>query len=71
MNVVKLSSKDLQKYISVTKLQQRSRRWFILGYNIATLLELHTGASILKALAQLLDEYEHWLTQGVNDIICI
>lgn len=62
LNVVKLSKKNILEFFPPEKLQKRVRRWFILGLSLGRLLELNDGATLVRALCQLLEEYEHHIS---------
>lgn len=42
------------------------RRWFLLGVSLGRLLELADGATLVRALSQLLEEYEHYIAHEVR-----
>jgi len=60
LNVVKLSKAHIAKYFPADKLTKRSYRWLTLGMSVGRILELNSGASVCRALCQLLDEYEYY-----------
>jgi len=60
MNIVLVSKSDLTKYYSQQKLDKRVERWFFLGLSVAKLVVLPNGSPVVRALCQLLEEYEHF-----------
>jgi len=61
LNVLKLSKSTILKYFPPDKLHKRIRRWFMLGLSIGRLLELTDGSVLVRTLAQLIEEYEHFI----------
>lgn len=45
----------------------RIRRWFILGVSLGRVLELVDGATLVRALSQLLEEYEYYIAHEVTN----
>ena len=61
LNVLHLSKSVINKSIPTEKLVKRIRRWFLLGLSLGRLLELSEGATLVCALTQLIEEYEHFI----------
>jgi len=61
LNVIKLSKASIVANFPQEKLQKRIRRWFLLGLSLGRLLELGDGPPLVRALAQLVEEYEHYI----------
>jgi hypothetical protein len=61
LNVLHLSKALIMKSMPPEKLTKRTRRWFMLGLSFGRLLELSEGATLVRALSQLVEEYEHFI----------
>lgn len=61
LNVIHLSKGLIVKSMPPDKLAKRIRRWFMLGLSFGRLLELSEGATLVRALSQLVEEYEHFI----------
>ncbi len=62
LNSVRLSKSIILNGLPADKLHKRTRRWFVLGLSVSLLLELTSEYSIARSAAQLIEEYEHWIT---------
>jgi hypothetical protein len=67
LNVVRISPANLVKHYPKEKLDKRIHRWFVLGLSAGKLLELPTGAEVVRGLCQLLEEYEHHIHKETTD----
>lgn len=68
LNVMKLSKASIVANFPVEKMNKRIRRWFMLGLSLGRLLELSEGATLVRALCQLIEEYEHFIA-AKKDVI--
>lgn len=59
LNVLRLTKSMITRNLPQEKLQKRTRRWFMLGLSVGRLVNLE-AAHVVVALAQLLEEYEHF-----------
>jgi hypothetical protein len=59
LNVVKISTADIERYYHPQTLQKRIQQWFFLGVSIAPLLQLENGWNFVRACSQLMEEYEY------------
>ncbi len=67
-NTVQLSKPLINRgFASHKLLNKRSERWFTLGLSLAKLLEFPNGALLVRAMAQLIEEYEHFNDHNSND----
>jgi len=60
LNVIQIDKSSILKYYSPIKLHKRVERWFLLGLSAGKLLDFPNGSLVVRALAQLLEEYEHY-----------
>lgn len=58
---MKLSKQSIVSNFPAEKMNKRIRRWFMLGLSLGRLLELCEGATLVRALCQLVEEYEHFI----------
>ena len=66
LNCRLLTSKDIQNYISQTVPKLRTKMYFYLGLSISRILIEHQsgGAIVVKAFAQLLEEWEYYFSSS-------
>jgi hypothetical protein len=62
LNVVKLSPEHITQLLGPEKVQKRVTRWFALGLSAGKLLELPSGHTAVRALSQLMEEYEYHIS---------
>ena len=68
LNVMKLSKSSIVSNFPPDKMHKRIRRWFMLGSSLGRLLEMSEGATLVRALCQLIEEYEHCIA-AKKDVI--
>jgi hypothetical protein len=61
LNTFQLSTAAIVSFYGPQQLQKKAYRYLLLGMSIAGLLNLPTGAHIVQALAQLMEELEHFI----------
>lgn len=61
LNTFQLSKSATVGFYGPQKLQKRAHRCLILGMSVAGLLNLPSGAHIVQASAQLMEEFEHFI----------
>lgn len=61
LNTIQLSKEDIVSFYGPEKLQKRAHRYMILGLSVAALLGLPSGAHIVQAISQLMEEFEHFI----------
>lgn len=59
MNTCKISIDDMKEFFHESTLEKRVEQWFFLGISLAPLLQVSNGWWFLRALVQLLEEYEY------------
>jgi len=64
MNVVFLSKEEIFSHCDAKVLQKRAEEWFYLGVSLGPLLKLSGGEPFVRALVQLLDEFETYVKSG-------
>jgi hypothetical protein len=60
LNVVSISKHDTNSVLPHEVLQKRAEHLFVLGLSLSGLASQHNGINTLRALAQLLEEYEYY-----------
>lgn len=65
LNVIRLSREDIESFYAPAELERRAEQLFILGLSVGRLLELSQGALVVRALAQLMEEYEYFVSHGM------
>ncbi|ORX96485.1 hypothetical protein K493DRAFT_314495 [Basidiobolus meristosporus CBS 931.73] len=63
-NTILLSEEDLSRFYNNKRLRKRSQKIFILGTSLGPILEITTTPDYVKALHQIIHEYEHFVSDG-------
>ncbi|ORY29163.1 hypothetical protein BCR39DRAFT_533034 [Naematelia encephala] len=63
-NTVKISRSTIEAALGPSKVDSRSRNYFLLGASLATLFDIMQVAEYLKALLKVLEEWEHLVEMG-------
>ncbi|KAH3744757.1 hypothetical protein Pelo_13839 [Pelomyxa schiedti] len=58
---------EKEAFLSSPSLKKRLHQWFVLGLSLAPLLR-HTENSFLASLAQVMEEYDHWVENSNSGI---
>eukprot|EP00300_Choanocystis_sp_HF-7_P036771 c52687_g1_i1.p1 GENE.c52687_g1_i1~~c52687_g1_i1.p1 ORF type:complete len:261 (+),score=62.18 c52687_g1_i1:120-902(+) len=59
LNCVKIAQEDILTFYGNPATQARAEKFFILGTSVAPLLHLQNGIQYIRALAQLIEEYDY------------
>jgi hypothetical protein len=67
LNLVRISKANILNYYSPDVLQERALGWLILGLSCSKLLEMADSTCVVRALYQLLEEYEYFMSKLKKD----
>jgi len=61
VNLVLLNKEDIIKAIGENTVQKRAKFWFLLGVNLASLVQIQNVPTYVRSLLQMMEELEHYM----------